>query len=98
VRNDIDEAVIGHTFAARQIEHMQRAAVPSDTRTLEVIPHGCQRQVRREARPTRSARLSLRGAKHPATAPNAGSMRVLSELLILKSEGRRFDPSPYHPL
>jgi len=37
VRNDIDEAVIGHTFAAWQIEHMQRAAVPSDTRTLEVI-------------------------------------------------------------
>jgi len=37
VRNDIDEAVIGHTFAAWQIEHMQRVAVPSDTRTLEVI-------------------------------------------------------------
>ena len=37
VRNDIDEAVIGHTFAAWQIEHMQRAAVPGDTRTLEVI-------------------------------------------------------------
>jgi SAM-dependent methyltransferase len=37
VRNDIDEAVIGHTFAAWQIEHIQRAAVPSDTRMLEVI-------------------------------------------------------------
>jgi SAM-dependent methyltransferase len=37
VRNDIDESVIGHTFAAWQIEHMQRAAVPSDTRTLKVI-------------------------------------------------------------
>ena len=37
VRNDIDERVIGHTFAAWQIEHMQRAAVPSDTRMLEVI-------------------------------------------------------------
>jgi SAM-dependent methyltransferase len=36
-RNDIDEAVIGHTFAGWQIEHVQRAAVPSDTRTLEVI-------------------------------------------------------------
>jgi SAM-dependent methyltransferase len=35
VRNDIDESVIGHTFAAWQIEHMQPAAVPSDTRTLE---------------------------------------------------------------
>jgi len=37
VRNDIDEAVIGHTFAAWRIEHRQRAAVPSDTRMLEVI-------------------------------------------------------------
>jgi SAM-dependent methyltransferase len=37
VRNDIDESVIGHTFASWQIEHMQRTAVPSDTRTLEVI-------------------------------------------------------------
>ena len=37
VRNDIDETVIGRTFAAWQIEHMQRAAAPSDTRTLEVI-------------------------------------------------------------
>lgn len=37
VRNDIDESVIGHTFAAWQIEHMQPAAVPSDTRTLEAI-------------------------------------------------------------
>jgi SAM-dependent methyltransferase len=37
VRNDIDETAIGHTFAAWQVEHMQRAAVPSDTRTLEVI-------------------------------------------------------------
>ncbi len=36
VRNDIDEAVIGRTFAAWQIDHMQRASVPSDTRTLEV--------------------------------------------------------------
>jgi SAM-dependent methyltransferase len=36
-RNDIDEAVIGHTFAAWNIEHMRRAAVPSDTRALEVI-------------------------------------------------------------
>jgi SAM-dependent methyltransferase len=37
VRNDIDETVIGRTFAAWQIEDMQRAAVPSDTRRLEVI-------------------------------------------------------------
>ena len=37
VRNDIDETVIGRTFATWQIEDMQRAAVPSDTRTLEVI-------------------------------------------------------------
>jgi len=37
VRNDIDERVIGDTFTDWQIEHMQRAAVPSDTRTLEVI-------------------------------------------------------------
>jgi SAM-dependent methyltransferase len=37
VRNDIDEGVIGHTFAAWNIEHMRRAEVPSDTRALEVI-------------------------------------------------------------
>jgi SAM-dependent methyltransferase len=37
VRNDIDEGVIGHTFAAWNIEHMVRVAVPSDTRALEVI-------------------------------------------------------------
>jgi SAM-dependent methyltransferase len=37
VRNDMDEAVIGRTFAGWRIEHMERAKVPSDTRTLEVI-------------------------------------------------------------
>jgi len=37
VRNDIDETVIGRTFATWHVEHMQRAAVPSDTRTLQVI-------------------------------------------------------------
>jgi SAM-dependent methyltransferase len=37
VRNDIDEAVIRRTFAAWQIDHMRRATVPSDTRTLKVI-------------------------------------------------------------
>jgi SAM-dependent methyltransferase len=37
VRNDIDEAVIRGAFAAWQIEHIYRAAVPGDTRTLEVI-------------------------------------------------------------
>jgi hypothetical protein len=37
VRNDIDEAVIGTTFAAWRIENMQRAMVLSDTRMLEVI-------------------------------------------------------------
>jgi SAM-dependent methyltransferase len=37
VRNDIDEAVIRDTFAGWQIEHMQPAAVPSDTRTLDVL-------------------------------------------------------------
>jgi SAM-dependent methyltransferase len=36
-RNDIDEAVIRHTFAAWQMEHMERAAVPSDTRLLDVL-------------------------------------------------------------
>ena len=36
-RNDIDEAVIAATFAAWTIERMERAKVPSDTRTLEVI-------------------------------------------------------------
>jgi SAM-dependent methyltransferase len=37
VRNDIDEAVLGHTFTGWRIEQMQRASVPSDTRMLEVI-------------------------------------------------------------
>jgi SAM-dependent methyltransferase len=37
VRNDIDEAAIGNTFAAWRIETMRRATVPSDTRMLEVI-------------------------------------------------------------
>jgi SAM-dependent methyltransferase len=37
VRNDIDEAVIGTTFAAWRIENMQQVTVPSDTRMLEVI-------------------------------------------------------------
>ncbi len=37
VRNDIDETVIAATFAAWTIEHMERAAVPSDTRMLEMI-------------------------------------------------------------
>jgi hypothetical protein len=36
VRNDI-KSVTGHTFAAWQIEHMQPAAVPSGTRTLEAF-------------------------------------------------------------
>jgi len=37
VRNDMDEAVIGAAFADWRVEHMERAAVPSDTRMLEVI-------------------------------------------------------------
>ena len=37
MRNDIDEAVIRDTFAAWQIEAMNRAAVPSDTRLLNVL-------------------------------------------------------------
>jgi SAM-dependent methyltransferase len=37
VRNDMNEAVIGAAFARWRIEHMERAAVPSDTRMLEVI-------------------------------------------------------------
>jgi hypothetical protein len=37
VRNDVDEAVIGRTFGGWRVEHMERAAVPSDTRMLEVI-------------------------------------------------------------
>jgi SAM-dependent methyltransferase len=37
VRNDIDEAVIGRAFAGWQIERMERAGVPSDTRTLDVL-------------------------------------------------------------
>ena len=37
VRNDIDETVIGNTFAAWRIENLQRATVPSDTRMLDVI-------------------------------------------------------------
>jgi hypothetical protein len=37
VRNDVDEAVIGRAFGGWRVEHMERAAVPSDTRMLEVI-------------------------------------------------------------
>jgi SAM-dependent methyltransferase len=37
VRNDIDEAVIARTFAAWRIEHMERTAIPSDTRMLDVL-------------------------------------------------------------
>jgi SAM-dependent methyltransferase len=37
VRNDISENVIGGTFSAWRIEQMQRAEIPSDTRTLEVL-------------------------------------------------------------
>jgi hypothetical protein len=62
MRNDIDEAVIGHTFAAWQIEHLQRAAVPSGTRTLEVI--------RLHGRPGAAGR---RPSATPATAGGAHS-------------------------
>jgi SAM-dependent methyltransferase len=37
VRNDIDEAVIARTFAAWRIEHLERTAIPSDTRMLDVL-------------------------------------------------------------
>jgi SAM-dependent methyltransferase len=37
VRNDIDEHVILDTFHGWQVEQMQRAEIPSDTRTLEVL-------------------------------------------------------------
>ena len=37
VRNDIDETVIATVFAAWTIEHMERAAVPGDTRMFEMI-------------------------------------------------------------
>ncbi len=36
-RNDIDEAVITRCFASWQIDVMARAAVPSDTRALDVL-------------------------------------------------------------
>ena len=36
-RNDVDEAVIARTFAGWQIERMERAEVPSDTRMLDVL-------------------------------------------------------------
>ena len=36
-RNDIDEAVIRDTFADWRIEHLEQAAVPSDTRLLDVL-------------------------------------------------------------
>lgn len=37
VRNDIDEGVIRDTFAAWQIDRIERAEVPSDSRGLEVL-------------------------------------------------------------
>jgi hypothetical protein len=36
-KSGLDEAVISHTFTGWRIDQMQRAAVPSDTRMLEVI-------------------------------------------------------------
>ena len=37
VRNDIDEQVIAAMFAGWTVDHIERAAVPRDTRMLEVI-------------------------------------------------------------
>jgi hypothetical protein len=37
--NDIDEAVIDRAFAALQIDHLEHATVPSDTRILEIRVH-----------------------------------------------------------
>lgn len=37
VRNDIDDQVIAATFPGWTIENLERAAIPSDTRMLEVI-------------------------------------------------------------
>lgn len=37
VRNDIDEDVILAVFAAWEVEQLQRARIPSDTRSLEVL-------------------------------------------------------------
>jgi SAM-dependent methyltransferase len=37
VRNDIDEDVILDTFSGWQVDKMQRADIPSDTRTLHVL-------------------------------------------------------------
>jgi hypothetical protein len=37
VRNDIDEHVIRAVFGRWHIQHMTRATVPSDTRTLELL-------------------------------------------------------------
>ncbi|MGH9291524.1 MAG: class I SAM-dependent methyltransferase [Acidimicrobiales bacterium] len=37
VRNDIDEGVIGGAFSGWRIDVMERAAVPSDTRRLDVL-------------------------------------------------------------
>jgi SAM-dependent methyltransferase len=36
-RNDIGETVIRDTFAAWRVEHLEQAAVPSDTRLLDVL-------------------------------------------------------------
>jgi SAM-dependent methyltransferase len=37
VRNDVDETVVRETFTRWRIESMERAAIPSDTRELEVL-------------------------------------------------------------
>lgn len=37
VHNDIDEAVIRRTFTGWRIEHIERTAVPSDTRLLDIL-------------------------------------------------------------
>jgi hypothetical protein len=38
MRNDIDEDVILAAFAGWRVELMQRTRIPSDTRSLDVLP------------------------------------------------------------
>ena len=63
-RNDIDETVIRVTFADWRIEHLEHAAVPSDTRLLEVLVVRlcCDQNLARTLSATSSGLRSIRAS------------------------------------
>lgn len=78
VRNDIDESVIRHTFAAWKIDRMERAVAPSDTRVLDLLVvrlrapdrYSVPKASSRMPRPSSSrARLMTSGGRNRSTLP-----------------------------